>query len=113
MEKYSENRPWGNFEQYCKNKLCTVKILTVDPYKKLSLQYHNEREEFWKIIAGSCKIFIGDNNLEAKLNDEFFIAKGVKHTIETYESSARILEISFGNFDEKDIVRLEDRYGRV
>jgi mannose-6-phosphate isomerase len=29
------------------------------------------------------------------------------------EGSFRILEISFGEFDEDDIVRLEDVYGRA
>jgi mannose-1-phosphate guanylyltransferase/mannose-6-phosphate isomerase len=29
------------------------------------------------------------------------------------ESPVRILEISFGEFDEDDIIRLEDVYGRV
>jgi mannose-6-phosphate isomerase len=29
------------------------------------------------------------------------------------ESEVRILEISFGEFDEEDIVRLDDVYGRV
>lgn len=113
MEKYFELRPWGKFERYCNNEIATVKILEVNPYQKLSLQYHNHRDEFWKVISGNCKVIIGDKNLDAKLDDEFFINRCVKHRIETCENLVRILEISFGNFDEKDIVRLEDVYGRA
>jgi mannose-6-phosphate isomerase len=29
------------------------------------------------------------------------------------EGAVRILEVSFGEFDEDDIVRLEDVYGRI
>ena len=50
--------------------------------------------------------------LEAKLDDEFFIPRLVKHRIETCDSLVRILEISYGIFDEKDIFRLEDIYER-
>lgn len=113
MNTYIEKRPWGNFEKFCENKLCTVKILNVGPGKKLSLQYHNHRNEFWKIITGTAKIIIDDKTHEGKEGDEFFIPVETKHRIITDKSHARILEISYGNFDENDIVRLEDEYRRL
>ncbi|MBW2970443.1 phosphomannose isomerase type II C-terminal cupin domain [Candidatus Woesearchaeota archaeon] len=112
MEKYKEERPWGEFEQYCKNQQCTVKIITVKPQEELSLQYHNHRDEFWKVIKGKAQITLGDKIIEAKEGDEFYIPKKTKHRITTQESQVKILEISFGEFDENDIVRLEDKYKR-
>ena len=113
MEKYSEIRPWGHFEQFCKNKKCTVKILEVKPYQALSLQFHYNRDEFWKILSGKPKIIIDNKIFDGKEGDEFYIPKETKHRIKTEESIVRILEIAFGEFDENDIVRLEDVYNRI
>ncbi|UCD04589.1 MAG: phosphomannose isomerase type II C-terminal cupin domain [Candidatus Woesearchaeota archaeon] len=112
MEKYSEKRPWGNFEQFCKNEKCTVKMITVNPNEKLSLQYHNDRDEFWRVVLGSGVVVIRDEEIKCKENDEFFIQKGTNHRIITKDSMMKLLEISFGDFDEKDIIRLEDKYNR-
>ncbi|MFH1504791.1 MAG: phosphomannose isomerase type II C-terminal cupin domain [Candidatus Omnitrophota bacterium] len=111
-KKYIEIRPWGMFEQFTHSEPSTVKILTVNPNEALSLQYHNHREEFWKVLRGKAKIVVGDVTNQAQEGAEFFIAQGQKHQIQTDDSQVKILEISFGSFDEKDIVRLDDRYGR-
>ena len=113
MKKYSENRPWGKFEQFSLNEISTVKIISVNPNEELSLQYHNKREEFWRVIDGEALIYIGDEIKKGKQDDEFFIPLKTNHRIKTEESSVRILEISFGEFDENDIVRLEDKYNRT
>lgn len=112
MKKYTEKRPWGKFERFCLNEKCTVKIISVEPEEELSWQYHKKRGEFWRLIEGQAKIMIDKMTKTGKKDDEFFIRKGAKHRIKTGKSSAKILEISWGKFDEKDIVRLEDKYGR-
>ncbi len=112
MKKYLEERPWGKFEQYAKNQSCTVKILFVKANEELSLQYHFKRQEFWKIIKGKAEITIGSKIIKAKENDEFFIPQKTKHRVKTKKEGVNILEISFGKFEEKDEVRLEDKYKR-
>jgi len=111
-KKYKEERPWGNFEQFTHNEISTVKILNVIPNQELSLQYHNHRDEFWRVISGKPIIVLGEETIPAKEGDEFFIPRGTKHRIKTEEHPGSLLEISFGNFDENDIVRLEDKYNR-
>lgn len=112
MDKYTEKRPWGKFERFCQNELCTVKIHFIEPNQEWSLQYHNQRDEFWKIIKGKAKVTIDDKVIEAKENDEFFCPKGIKHRIKAKDELVKILEIAFGDFSEDDIVRVEDRYNR-
>jgi len=112
MNKYSEERPWGKFEQFCHNEQVTVKIITVKPNSKLSLQYHHKRDEFWRVIGGSGQIIIGEEIIDVQKGDEHFIPKETKHRIMTNENSMEIMEISFGEFDKNDIVRLEDDYNR-
>lgn len=112
MKTYKEERPWGDFEQFCHNEKTTVKIISVKPNSKLSLQYHNHREEFWRILEGKGQVVLGEEIINTKKGASFFIPKKIKHRIITKNASLKVLEISFGNFDEKDIVRLEDQYNR-
>jgi len=113
MKKYVEKRPWGNFEKFCENETATVKIITVNPNSKLSLQYHNQRSEFWKVIEGSGKVVLGEKIFDVCVGDEIEIPVKTNHRIITNESSMKIMEISFGKFDEDDIVRVEDDYNRI
>jgi mannose-1-phosphate guanylyltransferase len=45
--------------------------------------------------------------------DTISIPRRAKHRLEGMQDDGIVLEISFGNFDESDIVRLEDDYKRV
>ncbi len=106
-------KPWGNFQQFSHNEKTTVKILTVKPHSKLSLQFHNHREEFWKVISGTGQIILDNKTIDVKPDQEFFIPKKINHRIMTTDSELKILEISYGDFDENDITRLEDDYNRL
>ena len=113
-KEYSEKRPWGNFVQYTHDELSTVKIITVEPAGELSLQLHHHRREFWRILTGSPTITIGETVTVAKPGDEFLVEVEQTHRIKASDNEpAMILEIAFGKFDEQDIIRLEDHYGRV
>ncbi|MBI4154418.1 phosphomannose isomerase type II C-terminal cupin domain [Candidatus Woesearchaeota archaeon] len=112
MDKVLEKRPWGEFRQFAHNEICTVKIITILPGGVLSKQYHHHRDEFWVMLDDGIKVEIGDTATAAKKDEEFFIPKGTVHRVSS-EQGGRFLEIAFGDFDEKDIVRIDDRYGRA
>lgn len=106
-------KPWGGFETFTKNEKSTVKILIIKPGQMISLQKHNNRKEFWKILENSAKVTIGKKIVKLKKGDTIAIKKNTFHRIEALSKEVRVLEISFGKFDEKDIIRYEDKYGRV
>lgn len=112
MKTLTIQKPWGQFEQYTHNEETTVKIISVNKGDSLSLQYHNNRSEFWKILYGNPLVIIGEEKIQAHEGDEFTIEKTVHHRIEAVNDDVKFLEIAYGNFDEEDIVRLEDKYGR-
>jgi mannose-6-phosphate isomerase-like protein (cupin superfamily) len=112
MDKYLEKRPWGRFERYVDNKVCTVKLLFINPGEELSLQYHKKRDEFIKIIQGQAEVTLDEEITEAKEDDEFFILRETKHRIKAGKEAVKVLEISFGEFKEGDEIRLEDKYNR-
>ena len=108
------DKPWGRFEQYTHNLPCTVKIITVAPGGKLSSQYHHHRDELWVALDEGARVQLGEDVLEPEVGEKLFIPRGTVHRLSAAgEREVRILEISFGEFDEEDIVRLDDVYGRV
>lgn len=113
LDIYEEKRPWGNFRRFTDNEISTVKIINVNPNQSLSLQSHNYRSEFWKVIKGSGFFEINDNKYQVYEGDEEYIKAKTKHRISSSDTGIVILEISFGNFDENDIIRYEDNYGRI
>ncbi len=113
MNPSTTKRPWGSFTRFTDNERSTVKLIEVDAGEALSLQYHTKRTEFWKVLKGNPAVVVGEETIQAKEGDEFSIGLGVKHRISAPEGPVLILEISQGEFDEEDIVRLEDKYNRV
>lgn len=113
MNPETTKRPWGSFTRFTQNEISTVKLLNISKGEELSLQYHMKRDEFWKVISGSPEITIGDDKFDANVGDEFNIGAETKHRISAPYDDVVILEIATGEFDEDDIVRLEDKYNRV
>lgn len=110
---YEEERPWGTFRRFTDNTPSTVKILTVKANEELSLQSHNKREEFWRVISGDGIFEVGDKKIIVEIGTEQYVPIKTKHQIKAGTEGIEVLEISFGEFDEGDIVRYEDKYGRV
>lgn len=109
------DKPWGRFEQYTHNLPCTVKIITVAPGGVLSRQYHYRRDELWVVLDEGAEVEMGRRVFRPGVGESLFIPRETVHRLSHAggaEGEVRVLEISFGEFDEGDIVRLEDRYGR-
>ncbi len=113
LKPYKEERPWGYFLRFTANEISTVKIMSIKPNESLSLQTHEKRGEFWKIISGDGEITIGEEIYEAKKNDEFFIPPQIKHRAKGKENGLEFLEIAVGEYNEEDIKRIEDKYNRI
>lgn len=108
-------RPWGFWEQFALNEPCTVRILTIFPGEYLSLQYHRHRDEFFIALDDGVVLQIGEKKLTARQGDYILIPRGTVHRqFAPPDRTVRVLEISFGTYDQVgDIVRLEDKYGRL
>jgi mannose-6-phosphate isomerase-like protein (cupin superfamily) len=112
-EPYSEDRPWGGFIRFSLNEPSTVKILTVKTGEAFSLQSHEHRSEEWFVISGKGTIEIGDDIKEVQTGHTYLIPPNTKHRLAATEEKLVVLEIARGEFDEGDITRFEDRYGRL
>jgi cytidyltransferase-like protein len=102
-------RPWGyyrvlhNPDQHVK-----VKELTVDPGKRLSMQRHEHRAEFWFVSEGTATVnWDSHGHTTTKLHKTELIQKREWHQLanET-EQPLKVIEIQYGDFcDESDIER--------
>lgn len=113
IEPFQVERPWGGFRQFCTNTPATVKILSIKAEQKFSLQSHAKREEFWRVLSGSGVAEIGEDARDIKTGDELRVPLHAKHRLTAGAEGLEVLEISFGEFDEDEITRYEDSYGRV
>jgi len=106
-------RPWGRFRRFPHEGVSSVKIITVAPGGRLSLQYHRRRSEFWVALDDGLEVTVGDRVWPAASGEEIFIAAGARHRVRnTGTAPARILELWLGPSSEEDIVRVEDDYDR-
>ena len=111
---YTEERPWGMFENLLEAEYCKVKRITVYPGQRLSYQYHFKRSEVWTIVKGSALITLEGVLTRYKTGDTVIIPAGMKHRIENdTENPVVFVEVQHGEyFGEDDIVRISDDYDR-
>lgn len=113
MKTLIVKKPWGQFEEFTYNEITTVKVLSVNKGGSLSLQDHGHRSEFWRILSGHPSVTVGETVKIAKPGDEFIIEALQPHRLEAPGDDVQVLEIAHGKFDEEDIVRIKDKYGRA
>lgn len=109
------HRPWGSYTILEDADDCKVKRLTVKPGHVLSLQLHNQRSEHWTVVHGTAKVRIGEREFLLNANESAYIPMNTVHRLENpTDQDIHLIEVQCGAyFGEDDIVRLEDRYGRV
>lgn len=108
-------RPWGSYDSIGNGERFQVKRITVKPGAKLSLQMHHHRAEHWIVVSGTAQITNGDKEYLLTENQSTYIPLGVVHSLANPgKVLLELIEIQSGSYlGEDDIVRFEDRYGRV
>ncbi len=108
-------RPWGSFESIDRGEGFQVKRLVVNPGAEISLQYHHHRAEHWVVVRGVASVRRGEETLTLAANESVYIPVGMTHKLANHgDDPLEVVEVQTGDYlGEDDIVRLEDRYGRV
>lgn len=108
-------RPWGYFEVILKETNYSVKRICIFPMQEISLQYHNKRNEHWVITKGTATIRKNDYTFLLKENQSVYInAREIHKISNATNENLELIEVQTGELiDEDDIVRLEDKYGRL
>ncbi|TVL14807.1 mannose-1-phosphate guanylyltransferase/mannose-6-phosphate isomerase [Shewanella algae] len=108
-------RPWGKYDSIDNGERFQVKRITVKPGAKLSVQMHHHRAEHWIVVSGTAKVTNGDKEILLTENQSTYIPVGVVHALENPgKVDLELIEVQSGSYlGEDDIVRFEDRYGRL
>ncbi|CCU72951.1 mannose-1-phosphate guanylyltransferase/mannose-6-phosphate isomerase [Thalassolituus oleivorans] len=108
-------RPWGVYDSIDNGERYQVKRISVKPGAKLSVQMHHHRAEHWIVVSGTASVTNGDETYLVTENESTFIPIGQVHALENPgKVMLEMIEVQSGSYlGEDDIVRFEDRYGRV
>ena len=108
-------RPWGSYTVLEESTNFKIKRIVVNPGAKLSMQMHKHRAEHWVVVSGVATIT--NNEIEFTLNENqsTYISKTHRHRLENKGSEPlAIIEVQCGDYvGEDDIVRFDDKYGRL
>ena len=108
------HKPWGCYTDLFRGSSVVFKRLDINTAESISYQYHEHRDELWYVVSGVGTLTVDDDVSTINPGDSVFIEKGQKHKIEcTSRTSLVIYEMQMGKPREDDIVRLEDKYGRI
>lgn len=112
------DKPWGNeiWWAHAKDKYMG-KIINIKQGHRLSLQYHQQKEETIYVLSGRLKLTYSETrNGEIKQcimeeGESYHVYPYSVHRFEAYKGDVTLLEVSTDHPD--DVVRLEDDYRRT
>ena len=107
-------KPWGYELIFAHTDRYVGKILHINQGESLSLQFHEMKEETLYVVEGELRLTIehdGDRReVILRKGEAFHIPPRLIHRMEALVDTD-VAEVSTPELD--DVVRLEDRYGRV
>ena len=107
--------PWGSYTNLLDEEYTKVKKIVINPGESPSYQYHFIRSEVWIIVKGQAEVKIDDVVMQHSVGDIIRIPKEAAHQVTNIGKDELVfVEVQLGEyFGEDDIVRLEDKYGRL
>ena len=108
-------RPWGSYTGVVEDHRWQVKRISVKPGASLSMQMHHHRAEHWVVVRGTALVERDGEQQLISENQSTYIPLGCKHRLSNPgQIPIEMIEVQSGEYlGEDDIVRFEDRYGRV
>jgi len=108
-------KPWGEERLFALTKKYAGKILIVRKGHRLSLQYHDKKEETLYLDSGMLKLMIGPDKEELSVKIltsgmTFHVSPKTIHRMEAIDN-CRLIEVSTPEL--KDVIRIEDDYNRA
>jgi mannose-6-phosphate isomerase-like protein (cupin superfamily) len=112
-------KPWGHEEIFALVEGSYVgKLLFVNAGESLSLQYHDVKDETMALVSGQAEIDLGDSaetlrTVSLSPGDSVHVLPGTLHRLRAIVDSVLVEASTAYPGWREDVVRLEDRYGRL
>ena len=113
------DKPWGHEEIFALVEGSYIgKLLFVNAGQSLSLQYHHAKDETIALVSGQVEIDLGDSAdtlrpVSLSPGDSVHVVPGMLHRLRAVEDSVLVEASTADSGWREDVVRLEDRYGRL
>jgi len=113
------DKPWGHEEIFALVEGSYIgKLLFVNAGESLSLQYHHAKDETIALVSGQVEIDLGDSATTLRAvslspGDSVHVLPGMLHRLRADEDSVLVEASTAASGWREDVVRLEDRYGRL
>lgn len=108
-------KPWGHELIFAENNRYAGKILHIESGHRLSLQYHERKDETFYVLNGEVNLTIEQDGrlreIRLQQGSAYRIPPGVRHRMRAEAGPCDLIEVSSPELD--DVVRLEDAYGRA
>ncbi|HET7027350.1 MAG TPA: cupin domain-containing protein [Candidatus Limnocylindrales bacterium] len=107
-------KPWGEERIWVHTDQYAGKVLTIEAGKRLSLQYHEAKDEAILVLSGRLRLHLEDaggrmREIDLEPGESRRIPVGRRHRFEALERT-ELIEVSGPQLD--DVVRVEDDFGR-
>jgi mannose-6-phosphate isomerase len=107
-------KPWGHEEIWAWTDQYVGKLLVIEAGKRLSFQYHEQKDEWLHVLEGRLLLTLEDDagrvaDRELGPGASIRVATGRKHRYAAIERCT-LIEVSTPELD--DVVRLQDDFGR-
>jgi mannose-6-phosphate isomerase len=108
------DKPWGSELIWALTDRYCGKLITIETGRRLSLQYHVQKDEALLVLSGRLLLHIEDDagemtTRELGAGDAAHVAVGRRHRFEAIER-VELVEVSTPELG--DVVRVEDDFGR-
>ena len=110
-------KPWGHENRWAITDKYLGKILHINPGKRLSRQYHEQKDETIFVLEGTLVLELGTPDTEEyskvilKPGARWRIKPGTIHRFTAPSDGCKLIEVSSPEIN--DVIRLEDDYDRV
>jgi mannose-6-phosphate isomerase len=108
------DKPWGHELHWAVTERYVGKVLVIEAGKRLSLQYHEVKDESILVVSGRLRLLLEDEDGVDRIEElgpgeHRRVPTGRRHRYEAIERT-ELIEVSTPELD--DVVRLSDDYGR-
>jgi mannose-6-phosphate isomerase len=112
MKRRIVEKPWGFEHIWAETDDYVAKMLHIEPKQRLSLQYHEKKEETVYVLEGTLLNWTDEDSPPQKfsVNQVLHIEPNQVHRFGAGKSMVRLMEVSTPHLD--DVVRLADDYDR-
>ena len=108
-------KPWGYELIFAQTDRYVGKVLHIAPGQALSFQYHERKDETFFVASGEIELAVEEDGATVRrplrVGQSYHVVPPTRHRMTAGPEGCELFEVSTPELE--DVVRIEDRYGRI